>query len=158
MKKLFLAVLLLGLAFDVNAASIPVSIEPKEGGGDIWLLDVYVDTASTAIDAGDVVCWNMDASTGDDDNWVEQCGAADTYLVAGVAYPGGVAAGERGTIAIRGPVPVDVLNGLNTVNGLACSSGTGGAAKSCDTQAANFGIVTQVAASGTAVVCVNCNK
>ena len=159
MKNLFLAILFLGLAFNVHATSIPDATEPKEGGPNLWLESVYVDTGSTALDVGDVVCNNMDASTGDDDNWVEQCSTADTYNVVGVVWPVGIGAGGTGTIVIRGPVATDVAGGqLNSVNGPACASATAGSAKSCDTQAANFGTVTQVAASGSAIVCVNCNK
>ena len=159
MKNLFLAILFLGLAFNVHATSIPEATEPKEGGPNLWLESVYVATGSTALDVGDVVCSDMDASTGDDDNWVEQCSAADTYLVAGVVWPVGIGAGGSGTIVIRGPVATDTVTGhLGVVNGVACSSATAGSAQSCTTQAANFGIVTQVASGGSAIVCVNCNK
>lgn len=158
MRKLFLAILFLGLASTGYATSIPEAAEPKEGGPNLWLESVYVHTGSTALDVGDVVCSDMDASTGDDDQWVEQCAANDTYNVVGVVWPVGIGAGGVGTIVIRGPVATDVVSGLNTVNGPACSSSTAGSARSCTTDAANFGIVTQVASSGSAIVCVNCNK
>ncbi len=159
MKKLFLAVLFLGLAVSSYSASIPTSIEPKAGGPEVWVQSVYVDTGSTALDVGDVVCWDGDSSTGDDDSWVEQCSAADTYLVAGVVWPAGIAAGASGTIAIKGPVQVDaVAASLGVANGLACSSTTAGSARSCTTDAANFGIVVTGNTGTSAVVCVNCNK
>lgn len=159
MKKLFLAILLLGLASTVHATSIPEAMEPKEGGPNLWLESVYVTTTATALDVGDVVCSDMDSSTGDDDNWVEQCSAADTYLAVGVVWPAAIAAGGAGTIVIRGPVATDAVAGqLTAVNGLACTSTTGGSARSCTTDAANFGIVTQVNSGTSAVVCVHCNN
>ena len=159
MKKLLLILLLaLSVTGTAMAANIPAYVDPQTGP-EIWLTPVYVDTASTAIDVGDVVCWDMDSSTGDNDNWVEQCTAADTYLVAGVAYPTGIAAGETGTIAIKGPVQVDaVASSLNLVNGLACSSTTAGSARSCTTDAANFGTVVTVNSGTSANICVRCNK
>ena len=161
MKKLFLAILFLGLAVGSQAASIPLGVEPANGGPELWLQSVYVASGSTALDVGDVVCWDGDSSTGDDDSWVEQCSTLDTYLVAGVVYPIGIAAGSSGTIAIKGPVQVDAVPGhLTVAPGLACASATAGSAASCSTTAANFGIVvTANTATGTsAVVCVNCNK
>lgn len=159
MKNLFLAILFLGLAFNVHATSIPDATEPKEGGPNLWLESVYVTTGATALDVGDVVCSDMDTSTGDDDQWVEQCAAADTYNVVGVVWPVGIGAGGTGTIVIRGPVQTDaVASSLGVVNGPACSSTTAGSARSCTTEAANFGIVTQINAGTSAIVCVNCNK
>ena len=159
MKKLFLAILFLGLAAGSHAASIPLGVEPANGGPELWLQSVYVNTSSTALDVGDVVCWDGDSSTGDDDSWVEQCSAADTYLVAGVVYPLGIAAGSSGTIAIKGPVQTDAVGGhLGVANGLACSSSTAGSAVSCSTNAANFGIVVTPNTGTSAVVCVKCNQ
>ena len=166
MKKFLVLFLLLALSVTgvivynnkVNAANVPSYIDPQ-AGPEIWLTPVYVDTGSTALDVGDVVCWDMDASSSDNDNWVEQCTAADTYLVAGIVYPADIAAGATGTIAIRGPVQVDtVTSSLNIVNSLACSSATAGSARSCTTDAANIG-TTVTANSGTSAnVCFRCNR
>lgn len=157
--KLFLlsTILLLGVGGSVFATTIPDATEPKEGGPDVWLQSVYNNSGST-MDVGDVAIWDGDSSTGDDDNWVTTTTTADTYLVAGVVYPANIAAGASGTIAIRGPVQTDQLTGLNAVKGLACSSTTAGSAKTCDTNAANFGIVVTAAASNSAIVCVRCNQ
>lgn len=159
MKKLFsffVVALLLGLTTNVFALVCSTSVEPNAGGASQCIESVYNNSGST-LDSGDVVIWDLDSSTGDDDNWVTTTTTADTYLVAGVVV-NAINAGESGTIVVRGFANVDVQSGLNTVKGPACSSSVAGSARSCVTDAANFGFVTTVAASGSANVCVHCNK
>ena len=152
-KFLFLAALLF-LARAVFAANIPDVEDPKDGPA-VWLMPVYNNSGGT-LDVGDVVVWDTDASTGDNDNYVNTTTTADTYIVAGVIYPADITAGNSGTIAIRGVVQVDVVSAeqLGVVNGPACTSGTAGAARSCTTNAAMFGHVTQVNSGTSALVYV----
>lgn len=159
MKKYLLSLIALLFLCGVSfAAAIPDSMEPQTGGPELWFLDVY-NNGSTTLDAGDVVIWDGDSSTGDNDNWVTTTTTADTYLVAGVVYPDDIVASGSGTIVIRGPVPVDTIAAhLNIVKGLACSSSTAGSARSCTTDNANFGIVVTASGTGNATVCVHCNK
>lgn len=152
MKKFIfalLAVLLIaGVAF---AVSIPQSEESKNGPY-VWTVPVYNNSGST-LDVGDVVIWDIDASTGDNDNYVTTTTTADTHIVAGVVYSADIAAGDTGTIVVRGVVATDCIN-LQTVNGPACSSGTAGTATSCSDDDAMFGHVTQVCSSGSALIMV----
>src|SRR3990167_2460663 len=150
MKKIFASLMALLLLSGVSfAASIPTAIEPNAGGPEVWIQSVYT---VSALDVGDVVVSDIYASTGDDDNWVETTTTADTYLVVGVVYPSDIAAGTIGTIAIRGPVQADWGGvGVGAVNSLACTSTTAGSAGNCVTDAANFGLVTQAAASNSAI-------
>ena len=162
MKKflfsLFLAVSLFGVttSYALECAQSP---EPQNGGAENCVTSVY-NNSGAALDDGDVVVWDVGSSTGDNDNWVTTSTTADTYLVAGVVE-GSIGVADSGFITVRGVTNVDTqtVGGLNTVNGLACTSTTAGAAKSCATvEAANFGIVTTVGASSSANVCVYCNK
>ena len=158
-KGLFFLVLalLLGLSTTSFALECSQSPEPQTGGPEQCVTSVYNNSGST-LDVGDVVIWDIDASTGDNDNWVTTTTTADTYLVAGVVTGNDIAVAGQGTIVTRGFAAVDVLSGLQVVKALACTSTTAGSAKSCDTVAANFGIVTTVTSSGSANVCVHCNK
>lgn len=157
-KSLVLAFLFtLVVAGSAFAVSFTHSINPETGGPELTIMSVYNNSSST-MDVGDVAIWDGDASTGDDDNWVNTTTTADTYIVAGVVYPADILAGGVGTIVIRGPVQTDFIAGGNSVDGPACSSATAGAARSCNTDAANFGFVTQAGTGTSAVVCVHCNK
>ena len=154
--SLFVAVLFLswaGTAFGYNCG---MGIEPKEGGPVTCIESVYNNSGGT-LDAGDVVIWDMEQSTGDNDNWVTTTTTADTYHVAGVVLDD-ITAGTSGTIVTRGFVAVDVAGGLNVVDGLACTSVIAGSARTCITNDANFGFVVTILSAGSANLCVNCNK
>lgn len=155
MRKLLLilALLLLG-ATKSYAIAIPEAENPAEGPA-LWIVPVYNAEASTTLDVGDVVVWDIGSSTGDNDNYVKSTTTADTALVAGVIYGADIAAGGVGNMVVHGVVDVDSLTtSMNTVGGLACTSTTGGSAKTCDTQANAFGIITQVQSGGSAKVYV----
>ena len=160
-KYIYVLLALLVLGGVAYATTVPDATEPKEGGPNLWLESVY-NNAGATLDVGDVVIWDVDASTGDNDNWVTTTTTADTYQVAGVVYPADIAAGASGSIAIKGPVQVDAIaSHLGVVKGLACTSTTAGSAKDCAGTLgppANFGQVTQVNAGTSAIVCVNCSK
>lgn len=151
MRKLLLilALLLLG-ATNSFAIAIPQGENPSEGPA-IWIVPVY-NNASTTVDVGDVVVWDISNSTGDNDNWITTTTTADTAIVAGVIWGADIASGGVGNMAVHGVVQVDVLSGLNVVNALACTSTTAGSAKTCDTTANAFGIVTTVTSSSSANV------
>jgi len=133
MKKLFLlslAVLL--IAGYVWAADIPQSEDPKQGPA-IWYLPVFNNT--TALTKGDVVVWDISSSTGDNDNYVTTTTTADTFAVAGVVWPSDIAAGGRGTVAIKGVVDVNVRAGTTKTGSLLCTYTTAGAAGTCSVRA-----------------------
>jgi len=130
MKKLlyaFLAVLLIaGAAY---AVSIPQT-EDAENGPFVWYVPVYNSNAST-LAAGDVVVWEIDESTGDNDNWVEDTTTADTPLVAGVIWPSSIAVGASGTMAVHGVVECTVdASGVGAM-GTLCTSTTAGSGGAC---------------------------
>lgn len=154
-KFLFILFALLFCVGVASAANIPSVVNPTEGP-ELWITQVYNNSGGT-LDVGDVVIWQIGSSTGDDDNYVTTTTTAQTYIVAGVVWPVDIGATNSGTIVIRGPVAVDDDGrGLNDAGGLACTSGTAGAATSCTSAPqANFGIVTQAGASGSAIVFVN---
>ena len=68
-KFLFSIVALLLMVGVASAASIPGSIDPT-AGPEVWVTDVYNNSGST-LDIGDVVVWEIDASTGDNDNYIQ---------------------------------------------------------------------------------------
>lgn len=158
LKNLFLGVFLfLGLTSSVFALECAQSPEPNAGGPENCVTSVY-NNSGVELDDGDVVIWDIEQSTGDNDNWVTRTTTADTFIVAGVVE-GTIAIGDNGTITVRGVTNVDVAAGLNVVDGLACTSTIAGSARTCQTDAANFGfVVTVLDSAGSANVCVHCNK
>lgn len=159
MKRfLFLALVLLVSTGVASAASIPGAIDAK-AGPEIWTISVFNNESST-MDVGDVAEWDIGSSTGDNDNYIIQADSVDTYLVAGVVWPADIAAGSRGTIAIRGPVQVDLLSSLGgaAVGSLLCSSATVGSAAVCSsgaTDANAFGFATSAPASASCIAYIN---
>jgi hypothetical protein len=157
MRKLFITLLVLGIAGTLCAWNFPTT-EKYNDGGAIITRQVY---SASALDVGDVVVWAIGDSTGDNDNYVATTTTANTYIVAGVVYPAAIAAGEVGSIAVRGPVQVDwVSAGSSTTGNVGspvCSSATAGEAWACQTattSAANFGHVVTEASAGSATMYV----
>jgi hypothetical protein len=152
MKKfysmLFALLLVCGVAYATN---IPSVVEPSNGGPEFWILSVY-NNSGTALDTGDIVIWDVSSSTGDDDNWVTTTTTASTQLAAGIVYPKDIGVGETGTIAIRGPVQVDVM-GVVT-NGKVCTSTEAAKATTClgASEANSIGIATTATVAGSATV------
>ena len=154
MKKLFLLSLAILLVVGTSwAISIPQS-ENAENGPAIWYVPVYND--DTAFDVGDVLEWKINNSTGDNDNYVEQADSVDTYLVAGVCWPSAIAAGDTGTMAVKGVVTVDILSTHTEIEPgtLLCSSATNGAADACsnstsDADAFGFAVANDDATNNT---------
>ncbi len=151
MKKfLFLALALLSLVGVVHAQQI--AVDPKDSSGAYITVPVYNNSGS-ALDAGDIVVWDIDASTGDDDLYVTTTTTSDTHIVAGIVWPGGIAAGDSGSVAIWGMVQCDVraVTGVGE-NGPLCTSATAGDSDTCTNEAANFGFAT-VAGAGSQLDC-----
>jgi hypothetical protein len=151
MKKLFFVLLaILLIAGNAFAISIPQS-ESGTTGPAVVTIPVYNNLGST-MDAGDVAIWDIGSSTGDNDNWVTTTSTADTYLVACVVYPSDIAAGDVGTCAIRGVVPVDMsTTGVGAAGSVLCTSTTAGSAGNCAAATAigAFGIVTTAVSGGS---------
>jgi len=129
-RYLVLSLAILLVAGLVYAANIPEYVKGDDGP-EVWLTEVY---SAGAQDAGNVVIWAIDDSTGDNDNYVETTTTAETFNIAGVVYPIAIAAGDTGTIAIKGVVPVDIADKSRlVVNGAACTSTTAGGIQACMT-------------------------
>lgn len=160
MKKfVFLfAALLIAMTGLVHAAAIQGSVDPT-AGPEVWYTDVY-NNSSGDLDAGDVVVWNIDGSTGDNDNYVTTTTTAGTFLVAGVANRA-IVDGDIGSIVIRGIVTVDVLT-TGTASDIAagtplCTSTTAGSARNCrgNLDEFAFGHATASASGGTVTAYIN---
>ena len=133
MKKFLLAILIVLLAANVYAISIPDSEQIINATGEeaVWLMGVYNNHGST-LDVGDVVVWDIASSTGDNDYYVKKVSETDTFMVAGIVYGNDIAASSNGVIAVRGIVDVDVTGTVNAGT-LLCTSNTNenGYATSC---------------------------
>jgi hypothetical protein len=157
MRKLFLALLVILFTAGMASAAAVGGIGDATNSREIWITSVYNNTGSgaTAVDAGDCLEWDIGSSTNDDKNWVVQCDAADTFLVAGVAWPTEIGAGSTGLMAIKGPVSVDTVDGSVEVGALMCSSATAGSVDGCSdtaTDANALGFITQAGSGRTATM------
>ena len=95
-------------------------------------VDVYNDPDNAdALAAGEVVVYDIDASSGDNDFWVATTTTADTGVVAGVVWPNAIAVGGTGTIVIYGMAQCTADGGGVSSKGLMCTSTTAGAGKGC---------------------------
>lgn len=130
MKKIIflsLAILLIGsLAYGHQISSDPSGSMTSQFPG--VKIDVY---SAAALEAGDVVIWAIQDSTGDNDAWVEGTTTADTGLVAGVIWPNAIGAGASGSMVIYGMAECDT-NSLGVAEGgLLCTSTTSGNGGNC---------------------------
>lgn len=154
-KVLSILFAILFIAGTAYAANIQSMVNPT-AGPEVWITPVYNNSTST-VSVTEVVIWDVDASTGDNDNYINTTTTAGTHLVAGVVYPSDIAAKSAGTIAIGGIVTVEVLaaSGAFTDSAL-CTSTTAGSAKACATAnlANRFGHATASAADTDEVLAV----
>jgi len=152
-KRLFLIILaVLLMVGSAYAISIPQS-EDASNGPAIWLVQVYNnDTATVA--AGDVLVWEISESTGDNDNYVNVTSTADTQLVAGVVWPSAIAAGAKGTMAVRGVVDCDINAGGVASLGTICTSTTEGEGGRCLDDNAAYAIATAANIGATTGKCM----
>ena len=114
MKKILGLSLILLLFAGVSFATNIPKVTAPESTSEVWLAEVYLNS-STAADDGDVLIWDIDASTGDEFMYVIQTTTANTGPIAGVAY-GDISANSVGRIVIWGQYDVD-LSGANGAAG-----------------------------------------
>jgi len=137
MRKVLFA--LLAVLFIAGVAfAHTIGVDPKAGPM-IQTIPVFNNHASTTMDAGDVVVWDIGNSTGDNDNYVTLSTTADTGLVAGVIWPASIVAQSTGTMAIYGMVECDVAALVVSEHDQLCTSTTSGAGKGCAFSAAGAG-------------------
>jgi len=154
MKKLFIilvAVLMIGsVAYQVHAHSVAADARTTDGAANVKF-EVY-NNSGAALDVGDVVVWDVDASTGDNDLYVTTTTTAETGLVAGVVSAA-IAAADTGSIIIYGLAECDVDGGVSAPTEL-CTSGTAGAGKSCATaNTGSYAISSSVATGADQIEC-----
>ena len=154
MKRLFLLAAVLMLAANTSYAQT-IACDPVNGP--CFEAQSVFNNASGALDVGDVVIWDVDASTGDNDNYVNTTTNAMTGLVAGVVYPAAIAVGAQGSIVTYGEVTVDATtDGSAPVSeGYICTSGTAGAARTCGVGQNHFGQATANASGGSVTAFIN---
>ncbi len=143
--------LLLALSITGIATSHEVVCDPTVGPC-VVTMSVYNNSSGTMA-VGDVVIWDVDAITGDDDNYVNTTTTA-TATVAGVVYPSAISTKERGSIAIYGAVDVDILGSV-IANDKICASGTAGEAATCAHTAAYFGTAQATGINTTVKAFIN---
>lgn len=153
MRKLFLALFAILFVVGVaSAANIPSMVDPKTDR-EVWLMSVYNDEGST-MSAGQCAEWKMDSGTDDNEAYVELCDSVDTFLVAGIVFPANILAGERGTIAIKGPVPATTVSTI-PAGALLCSSATAGSLAVCSDMTSDpnaIGFTTTTGSAGSTTV------
>ncbi len=127
-KILSLAILLsfavTGLAF---SAQIPDITQPTTGN-EAWNMQVF-NNSGAALDAGDVVIWDIDSSTNDEFMYVDTTETAGTGPIAGVVLDT-IGISETGTITVYGYATVDTAPRTVTGRGTAMTtSATTGSAQ-----------------------------
>lgn len=159
MKKLKLFSLAILLSFVVIgfafAAQIPDITQPSTGN-ESWSMQVH-NNSGAALDDGDVVIWDIDSSTGDDDMYITTTSTKGTGPIAGVVK-GSIAIGDVGTIVVYGYATVDTV-GAGEAGGRGTPMTTSGTTGSVTTDAAagNYILGDSVVAtsSGSTIVFVN---
>lgn len=131
-----MALLLVGSA----AYAHNLAYDPTNGPAAIHV-PAYNNSGS-ALDQGDVVIWDIDASTGDDDFYVTTTTTAETSLVAGVVGSGGCAAASSCSIVVWGIAQCDTDAGGVGEMGPLCTSSTAGAGQACTNSDAAYGIAS----------------
>lgn len=149
MKKILSFIFALLLLAGVANASVWVA-DPRTTEGSASLkIDVY-NNSGGALDAGDVVIWDIGSSTGDDDLYVTTTTTAETSIVAGVVWPAAIASGGIGSIVVYGFAQCDIGGASVAANSPVCTSTTAGGGKSCTDASVKYAIQTvATAASGS---------
>ena len=145
-KLLIFAVVFLFMGSIAMAANIPI-VDPETNPSPVTTV-VY---SSAAVTAGDVVCWAADGSTSYDKNWVDTTCGADAWHVAGVVWPFAIGAGDSGTIAIYGIVPVNLEGSDKLAGSPLCASSTTAKAEGCADDSYIIGITTEDALGGDVI-------
>lgn len=147
------AILVLGIA-TVSSAFFGAA-NPTATNGDANVKIVVYNNSGSALDEGDVVVWDVDASTGDNDLYVTTTTTADTGLVAGVVSSAGIGSGESGAIIVYGLADCDLGEYGAAEAGPICTSGTAGGGRTCASATADNAYAI-TAAAGAASAQVKC--
>lgn len=152
MRKLLLSIFALLLVFGlVGTADAYKAYDPKSGPY-VETIPVFNNSGGT-LDAGDVVVWQFDSSTGDDDFYVTTTTTADTNIVAGVVWPTSIGDQAVGSIAVWGIAECDLsANGIGA-HGTICTSTTAGAGDMCEDNDAAYAIATTAGAGSAQSGC-----
>lgn len=158
MKKfiIFLAILL--LVFMTGLAQAQLFVDP-DAGPEIWVTSVFNNSSST-ISKGSIVIWDIDESTGDNDNYINTTTVVDTSQAAGIVWPVDILSKEIGSIVVRG-TGITVIVTTNTTGvqegTQLCTSGTAGTAGHCSEIADpnNIGFCTSDNSGGTCVAYIS---
>jgi len=146
MRKLLFV--LIALFICVGAVYANIGCDPKAGPcRDVE--SVYNNETTVTLDVGDVVEWDINSSTGDNDFYVLQPNANNTHLVAGVVVGKDIVAGARGTIATYGNVTVDCPAGIAVDNLLCSTAGSGDASAAVCSPDNAFGFATSASSGGS---------
>jgi len=147
MKRILFSVLALLIFVGVAYAHNPL-YDPQTTDGWARLAPVF-NNAGATVSKGDVVVWDIDGSTGDDDFYITTTTTDDTGLVAGVVWPADIADQATGSIAIWGIVQCNVDATGADENSTLCTSTTAGDASSCSDAGAAFGHASVALVNGT---------
>lgn len=147
----FLLVAVLAV-FTASSAQAWFATEPKAANGSGQVAISVYNNASADLDAGDVVVWDLDASTGDNDLYVTTTTTVETGLVAGVVWPAAISDGNTGSIVVYGQAECDVSTGVEAA-GVLCSSATAGSGRSCTNPYYKYAIANTVAVAGGQTAC-----
>ena len=153
MKKLF-SIILAGL-FVVSMTGLALSHSISyEANGKMSNMTVPVyNNAGATLDAGDVVIWDIDASTSDERAYVTTTTTADTAIVAGVIWPSDIASSGTGSMVVWGLAQCDIgATGIG-VSGPLCSSATAGGGDECADNAVSYVVSAVNGSLGSQVNC-----
>lgn len=149
MKKylIMIAVLLFVMTGSANAAWFIADPQVTDGAASVKI-SVHNDVANAVtLNTGEVVIWDIDASTGNNDLFVATTTTANTGLVAGVIWPTAIEAGNSGSMVVYGFAECEVGKGGVKAFGLLCTGATAGSGDGCTVvadEAQAYAIVTSV--------------
>ena len=155
MKKLSI---LFAILFVVSMAGLAVAHTISYDPNDVMsqmTVPVHNSEASTTLDPGDVVVWNVGASTSDNKAHVQLTTTADTGIVAGVIWPSSITAGNQGSMVVWGLAQCDIGAQGVADGGPLCSSATSGGGDMCASTDGS-GAYATAAAAGTTGGQINC--
>jgi len=164
MKKLLsiiFALCLFGLCVSPAMAFFQVADPQNSDGAPSEKVPVHNDAANAeTLDAGSVVVWDIDASTGNNDLYVATTTTASTSLVAGVIWPNDIAAGNSGSMVVYGFAECDVSTTEGAAaNSILCTGVTAGDGAGCtiaSDEAHGYALTQEAASGGTSDAQVQC--
>jgi hypothetical protein len=155
MKKyigLFVAVLLLGSV--TYSYSHSILADPKTTDGAAYQVTPIYNNSGAALDAGDVVVWDIGNSTGDNDLYVTTTTTADTGIVAGVVLSA-IGIASEGSAVVWGFAQCDIgAQGVGDGGPICTSATTGGGDMCSDANGGQaYAIASAAGASGAQIEC-----